>query len=723
MKQIIQNFKTGEMNLEDISPPIVRENGILVRSRYSLISAGTEKSIIDLARKSYLGKAQERPDLVKQVINKIKNEGLLNTYKNVMNKIGTPIPLGYSCVGQVIEVGKDIDEVKIGDYVACAGAGYANHAEVNFIPKSLFVKINDIGKLEELTFTTLGSIAMQGVRQAEISFGESVAVIGLGLLGQVVTQILKAAGCKVIGFEFDSSKVEIAKCNGMQEGVVLGKDDPLKKINEFTNGYGVDKIIITASTKENDPVELAGEIARDRATIVMVGVTGMDLPRKPYYDKELNFKFSRSYGPGRYDYQYEEKGNDYPIGYVRWTERRNMEEFIRLVEEGLINIKSLITHVFDFGQALAAYKMITDNPDRIKFIGVLLKYDTSKKVEERVILSRKDNIGASNIINIGLIGAGNFTQSVLMPEFSKIKGVNFVGIASAQGMHAKNLANKYGFKYAVSDYKEILKDEDINLVAITSTHNLHYQMIKEAIISGKHIYVEKPLCIKETELDDIRKLVNKYPKFAIMVGFNRRYSKHIQGIKKYFSRNTSPYMITYRINAGNIPKSHWINDPEVGGGRIIGEVCHFVDLIQYIIGAKPVEVYTQKATDKKNDIINEDNIISTITFEDGSIASVLYTSIGDKAYPKEKLEIFSNGVVVNSENFVKTTIWEKGKTKTIRTQGMDKGFNELYSNYIDYIKGKSEIPIPIDEILMNTLTTFKLKESLIKSLPVKIGMV
>lgn len=720
MKQIVQNFKTGEMRLEDIPSPVIKGNGILVRSFYSLISAGTEKMIIDLAKKSYLGKAQERPDLVKQVINKVKNEGLINTYKSVMNKIETPIPLGYSCVGQVVEVSSKIDDVKVGDFVACAGAGYANHAEINYVPQNLFVKIRNVEKLQELAFTTLGSIAMQGIRQAEVAFGEYVAVVGLGLLGQITAQILKAAGCRVIGFEFDPLKIDLAMKNGMDAGVVLGKEEPVKKVNDFTDGYGVDKIVITASTKENAPVELAADIARDRATVVMVGVTGMDLPRKPYYDKELNFKFSRSYGPGRYDYQYEEKGNDYPIGYIRWTERRNMQEFVRLVEEGLVNIEPLITHVFTFEKALEAYSMITDNPNKERFIGVLLKYDADKNIESKVAITNSKKNMENSPIKVGLIGAGNFTQSVLMPEFSKISDIDLVGVASAQGMHAKNIADKYGFKYAAGNYKEILDDKNVNLAVITSTHNLHYTMVEESILKGKDVYVEKPLCIKEEELEAIKELIKSHPERSLMVGFNRRFSKHVQEIKKLFSANSSPYMITYRVNAGNIPKGHWINDPEVGGGRIIGEVCHFVDLVQYIVGSKPVQVYTQKMSDSKNDIINEDNIVTTMSFEDGSVANILYSSVGDKSYPKEKIEIFSNGMVVSCENFLKTTIWNGGKVNKVKTSGMDKGFYLLYSKYIDYLRGKSDIPITMDEIFLNTLATFKVKESLIKNEPVRI---
>jgi polar amino acid transport system substrate-binding protein len=723
MKQIVQNFKTGAVNLEEVPVPALHSNGIIVRTIFSLISSGTEKILIDLAKMNYLQKAQERPDLVKQVANKIKNEGFVNTYKSVMQKMETPLPLGYSAVGRVMEVGQGTDDVHPGDFVACAGAGFANHAEVNFIPENLFVKIKREDKLEELAFTTLGAIAIQGIRQAEVQFGETVAVMGLGLVGQITAQVLKAAGCRVIGLEFDSSKLELARQNGLEAGIILGKDEPVSKVKEFTRGYGADKIIITASTKENEPVELAAEIARDRATIVMVGVTGMDLPRKPYYEKELNFRFSRSYGPGRYDYQYEEKGIDYPIGYVRWTERRNMEEFVRLVEEDAINIKSLITHRFSFDEALEAYQLITENPKQEKFIGVLLQYDIHKTVIPTISLAGPKGKTAgvrTGDIRVGLIGAGNFAQTVILPEFRKLKGVSFIGACSARGIHAAALAKKHGFKYVTGDYQEILNDPEINLVVISTTHNLHFSMAQDAMNRGKDVYVEKPLCMNESELESLKQFMAEHPECSLLVGFNRRFSKHIEGIKSCFRNNRSPYLINYRVNAGNIPKGHWINDPEIGGGRIVGEVCHFIDLTQYITGARPIQVYTQKMAMDRSDVINEDNICCTISYDDGSLASLIYTSVGDKSYPKEKLEVFCNGAAASCDNFIRTRIWNHGRLVNIKTPGIDKGFSGLYSGYISYLRGKAENPIPLDEIFQNTLTTFKVKESLQKNIPIQL---
>jgi predicted dehydrogenase/threonine dehydrogenase-like Zn-dependent dehydrogenase len=721
MKQLLQNFKTGELKLHDIPMPVVQEGGVLIRTLYSVISAGTEKQMIDLAQKSYLGKAKERPDLVKQVFNKIRNEGLWNTYRNVMSKIEEPMPLGYSCVGQVIGVGKGVDEFKVGDLVACAGAGYANHAEYNFVPKNLTVKLNREDKLEESAFVTLGAIAIQGIRQAEPVFGDTVAVIGLGLLGQITVQILKAAGCKVIGLDYVEDKIKLAEQNGMDKGVILGKDNIKAIIEELSNGFGADKVIITASTKSNDPIEMAAEIARDRGTIVMVGVTGMDIPRKPYYMKELTFKFSRSYGPGRYDYLYEEKGIDYPVGYVKWTENRNMQEVIRMIENDLINIKSLITHTFNIDEVLIAYEMVIDNPKKENFIGVLLKYNTHQQAHLENKIESAQRITKSGQINMGLVGAGNFTKSVFMPNFKSVKNVNFKGVASAKGISAKSLAEKYGFEYATSDYRELLKDEQINVVAITTIHNLHASMVIEALKTNKHIYLEKPLCIKEEELKLIFEEYKKHSS-SLMIGFNRRFSSHIRKVKDFLGKKTSGAVVTYRVNAGNIPKGHWVNDSDVGGGRIIGEVCHFVDLIGFIVEAKPIKVYAEKININNDEVINEDNILITLTFNNGAIGNILYTSIGNKAFPKERIEIFSGGTVAVVENFVKSQFCKNGKISTYKTRDQDKGFYEAYSSYIDSLVKGEKCPIDAQDIFINTLATFKIKESLKSGRPEEISL-
>lgn len=711
MKQILQNFKTGELKLEDVPKPIVKKEGVLVKTYYSVISAGTEKMMIDLAKKGYLGKAKERPDLVKQVLNKTKNEGLINTYKAVMNKIDYPVPLGYSCAGKIIAVGEEVDEFKVGDYVACAGAGYANHAEYNYVPKNLVVKINKTEKIKECSFATLGSIAMQGVRQADVKLGENVVIIGLGLLGQIAAQILKAAGCKVIGIDYDESKLELAKQNGIQQSILLPIESPVEKIMNFTNGYGADKILITAATKENEPVEMAAKIARDRATIVMVGVTGINIPRKLYYEKELQFKLSRSYGPGRYDYNYEEKSNDYPIGYVRWTENRNMQEVIRLIEEGLISINSLITHEFKIQDAQEAYNFVLNNPNNEKYIGVLLEYDKEEiEKSNKVYISNKSE--KVRRINFGLIGAGNFTKSVFLPNLNKLDEVNFVGVASAGGINAKLVAEKYKFSYATSNYNELLDDKDINLIGITSTHNLHAEMIIQAFKNGKNVYVEKPLCIYEEELKDIYKTYKESNK-ELMVGFNRRFSPHIEKIKGFLGNKTSELILNYRINAGNISKNNWINDPDIGGGRIIGEVCHFVDLIQYITKSKPVKVYAEKINGNNDEIINEDNILVTLTFQNGSIGNILYTSIGDKSYPKENLEIFGNEAVIKMKNFCLTEFYKNESKTKFKTIGQNKGFEEAYKAFIKGLILGSGSPIRAEDLFLNTLTTFRIKDALI----------
>ncbi|MDD3840253.1 MAG: Gfo/Idh/MocA family oxidoreductase [Clostridia bacterium] len=492
MKQLVQYFKDGEIVMEDVPAPVIREGGILVQTMYSAISPGTEKMMVELGKKNYLGKAVQRPDIAKQVMDKVKNEGIVSTYKNVMNRMDAPVTMGYSCAGRVIGVGTGVSDVEVGDYVACAGVGYANHAQINFVPQNLFVKVQDQQKIEQMAYVALGAIGIHSVRQAEVQLGETVAVIGLGLVGQITGQVLKAAGCRVVGIDIDPYKVDVAVKGGIDKGIVLGKGDSIKGIMGFTQGLGVDKIIITASAQDNGPVELAAQIARDRATIVMVGVTSMNLPRDPYYKKELNFVFSRSYGPGRYDYSYEHKGIDYPIGYVRWTEGRNMQEFVRLVQQGDLDLKSITTHVLDFEDARQAYQLLNE-----VHIGILLKYQCEQAgKEDCIIMDTKVNFDRNTeYIGIGLIGAGNFTQSILMPNFKKIDGIRWIGVASAGGLTAKSMADKYGFEYATTDYMKIIEDKSIDLCIITCPHNLHYQMVKNAVINGKHVYVEKPLCI------------------------------------------------------------------------------------------------------------------------------------------------------------------------------------------------------------------------------------
>lgn len=725
MKQILQNMKTGELKISDVPPPIIRRGGILVKNLYSLISVGTERMVIDLAKKNYIGKATARPDLVKQVLNKVKNEGMLTTFQKVMGKLEEPIALGYSSVGQVIEVGNDVDEFQVGDFVACAGGGFATHSEIIFVPKNLAIKLESTTDLKQAAYVTLGGIAMQGLRQAEVSLGENVAVIGLGLLGQITVQLLKAAGCQVIGIDLDERKIALAQKHGMDVGVILGQEDAVQKVMGATKGYGADKIIITAATKDNGPVEMAGEIARDRAIISMVGAVGMNIPRKVYYEKELDLRLSRAYGPGRYDVDYEEKGLDYPIGYVRWTEKRNMEEFIRLITAGVISMNTLTTHLFDIENADQAYQMVLENPNKERFIGVLLEYKqnfTRQGYEKKVFTSHPaKSYNRKEKVTIGLIGAGNFTKVTMLPILTKNPHLVLKGVSTAKGINAQMVAEKYGFEYAVSDYQEILKDPDIDLVIITTTHNLHARMTIEAMAHNKDVYVEKPLAINEEELCAVYQAQQKYNK-RILVGFNRRFAPLVQKTREAFTAVKEPLLISYRVNAGLVPPDHWINDLNIGGGRIIGEVCHFIDLIQYLTQANPIKVYAEKMSGSNESILNEDNVFITIKYEDGSVGSIFYNSVGDKSFPKERVEIFGGGCTAVIDDYRTGSISRKETTNQIKLSNQDKGFKNEYDQMIQAILRGEDFPIRFEELLVETYLTFKVRESLHTGKPVEINI-
>jgi predicted dehydrogenase/threonine dehydrogenase-like Zn-dependent dehydrogenase len=710
MKQIIQNYKTGELTIENVPKPHLSEGGILVKNHYSLVSAGTEKAMIDFAKKSLVGKAKSRPDLLKQVIDKIKTDGLITTYKSAMRRLGVPVPLGYSSAGEVIEVGKNVREFKKGDFVACAGAGYASHAEVIFVPKNLVVKVPQNVSLKEASFITLGAIATQGIRRCELSPGEKVAVIGLGLLGQLTTQILKAFGFPVMGIDIDSRRVKEAIKLGIDEGVILGKCNVIESAMHFSDGNGLDAVIITASTESNQPVEMAGKICRERGRVSAVGLTGMEIPRSIYYEKELDFRLSRSYGPGRYDKNYEEKGFDYPISYVRWTEERNMMEFIRLLSEKKLNLKPMITHTFKIDDALKAYEIITENPKNEYYTGIVISYDVEKKQESKIILKeeRKSKI-KEGIIRVGVIGGGNFTRGVILPTLKDLKDVSIDAVATSTGKTANDIGKKYGCRYTTTDYKDILKDKAIDMVVITTRHNLHAKMTVDSLNASKNVFVEKPLCLNQSELERIIKTYNKV-NVKLMVGFNRRFSPSAVEIKKKFINCKTPLMVLYRVNAGQIPEDNWIQDIKIGGGRIIGEICHFVDLLQFITGSRPTNVYASSIKGGGN-VINEDNINIVIDFETGSSGNIIYTSLGSKSFAKEYVEIFGGRSVATINNF---KIGKFGMTQ-------DKGYKNEFIEFIKAIKKGESSPISIESIYYTTLTTFKIIESLKKDEPVQIN--
>lgn len=715
MKQLIQSYKTGELGLFDVPPPALDENGILVATTASLVSAGTEKMIVDIAKKSLLGKAKARPDLVKQVIQKMKQEGIRNTLEKVFTKLDTPIPLGYSCAGVAIDVGRNVSGISIGDRVACGGAGYASHSEINYVPKNLLVKIPDGVDDADASFVTVGSIALQGVRQAEPALGERIAVIGLGLLGQITVQLLKANGCKVLGTDLDPDKLALAKKLGADEAVPLA--GLLEAAANFSDGRGVDTVIITASTSSNQPIIDAGEIVRLRGKVVVVGMVGMDIPRNAYYKKELDIRLSMAYGAGRYDPQYEEKGVDYPFSYVRWTEQRNFEAFLGLVAEGRVTPKALVTHHFDFDNALQAYELL-EGKVREKYLGIVLRYPGRQgqgargKGQENSIQLKSVAL-SSDGIRYGLVGAGNFAKAVILPILKKVGGYEPVAVCTATGISAHATGTKYGFSSITTDPDEVFLNDKINSVLVTTRHDTHVDYVLKALQAGKHVFVEKPLCITSEELQKIeeahQQLAASGQPPLLMVGFNRRFSPLVGKMKEVLK--DSPMALTYRVNGGTIPRDVWIQDPAIGGGRIVGEVCHFVDTCSFLTGSQPVSVFASCVRKPDQSVPDEDNTSIIITYANGSTATINYFAYGNRQMSKEYLEAFSGNTAMQMNDFRELVIFTGNKKERLKSANQDKGFSGEFTAFRDAVK--TGVPaISFDSIVATTRVGFAVLESL-----------
>lgn len=700
MIQLIQNLKNGRMELLEVPYPGTGNGILLVKNHYSVISSGTEGKSVRTARAGYIAKAKEKPKEVKRVIDSVKEKGLISTYKIVMNRLDFPSPLGYSCSGEVIAVGENVSEFKVGDRVACGG-GSAMHAEVVSVPKNLCVRVPSWVDMKCSAFTTIGSIALQGIRQADLRMGENCAVIGLGLVGQLTIQLLRAGGIYPIGIDIEKYRVDIARDSGA--GLALTRSDPSLEnfIFDYTGGYGVDAVIITAGTSSLDPVELAGVLCRKKGRVIIVGGVPTGFSRENYYKKELELRMSCSYGPGRYDPQYEEKGIDYPIGYVRWTEKRNMEAFVKYMKDAKIDVAKIVTHSFKFERASEAYEMILKESEQN--VGILLEYDTEKPVKQ--IIELKQNRGYSpRSLGIGFIGTGSFAQNTLLPVVGKFK--DLIAVADVKGNIARNVADKYRFQYCSGNADDVINDEKINTVFIATPHNLHTEYVLKAIRNNKNVYVEKPLCLKLEELEEIKEEYDKR-NVHLMVGFNRRFSPHVQRLKQLFSINGHKG-ITYRINAGIVPSDHWIHDKEIGGGRIIGEVCHFIDLAMFIADSRIIQISAIGMDDVTN---LEDSLVINLGFENGSIASISYYSNGNKKLRKEYLEVFSQGQVAVIDDFTKMTVYVKRVIKShLRKQ--DKGHSKEVKSFLQSIENGLPTPIPFKDIYLTTLATFKVVESL-----------
>lgn len=707
MKAILQNFKTGDMAIEDVPPPALKPDGVLVYNLASLVSAGTEKAVIELAKMNPLQKARARPDLVKKVLGKAGQEGLLATARIVMNLVSAPLPLGYSCAGIVAQVGSRVADIAPGQRVACAGLGYANHAETVFVPRNLLVPIPDEVSFADAAFVTVGAIAMHGVRQAALTLGESVVVIGMGLVGQITAQICAASGCRVFCVDIDPSKIELAKSLGADSGAVPGADLQAA-VMAFTGGRGADAVLITAGTKSNEPITVAPELARDRARVVAVGDVGHDVPRRAYYEKEIDLRQSRSYGPGRYDPNYEEKGHDYPIGYVRWTENRNMEAFLDLVARGRLKLEPLLTHRFPITEATKAYGLLTDET-REPYIGILLDYDGQPTEGSSVSLPASSACqGKVGDVAMGIIGAGQFAQGVLLPALKNVDGVRFQGFATGSGLTSLNVARKYGAAKCTSDYKELLADPAVDAVLVATRHDSHARMVAEALRAGKSCFVEKPLAVDPAGLDEVI-AAHAESSAVLLTGFNRRFSPLAQRL--HAEMGGAKLIMQYRINAGFIPGSHWHQDVELGGGRIVGEVCHFIDTMQFVCGADPISV-SATAVNDGNSPSDPDNVVITLTFADGSVGTIAYVASGDSGFPKERLEVFGGGRVGVIDNW--RTLLVQGNGKRVRQRcwlQAEKGHRQEMAAFIDGVR-RGVPPISFESQVATTRATFAIQAAL-----------
>jgi predicted dehydrogenase/threonine dehydrogenase-like Zn-dependent dehydrogenase len=715
MKQVVLNLKGGDLTVEEVPIPTLKGSGVLVRNHYSVISAGTESGLVDLAEKSLIGKARARPDLAKKVIDKAKRDGPISAFQQAMGRLEQREPLGYSSAGTVIAVSDDINDIKIGDRIACAGAGYANHADVVFIPRNLCVKVPDNVDLKDACFTTVGAIAMQGVRNADARVGENVVVLGLGLVGLITVQILKAAGCRVFGVDLDETKVKLAKDIGADAAFSRNSSNIEEKINQFTRGIGADVTIIAAATKSNDPVDFAANVTRERGKVVIVGLVGMDIPREEYYNKEIELRVSRSYGPGRYDRNYEEFGQDYPPAYVRWTENRNMESFVDLLAMKKFSMEKIITHQFTIENAPDAYEIINQ---RKPYLGIILEYDVDKKIEGKVVLKTPEPTKTNGKPVIGVIGAGIFATSTLLPNLAKIDGIKLKGLSAASGISCESVAKKYGFEYCTSDYHKIMTDPKINCVIAATRNSLHAPLVIEALKNKKAILVEKPLALTEEELQEITDTWQEHGGH-VMVGFNRRYSELGVKLKDFFKGRTQPMVAFYRVNAESIPNDHWIYDPSEGGGRIITECCHFIDFMQYVIGSSPTEVFAKKIETQANSPEDSENVSITISFEDGSIGTVIYTTHGDTSVSKEHAEFFADGMVGAITDFKKLELVKGGKkTKVEKKLATEKGHRNELERFFEIINQNESTDL--ESNIMTTLATFRAVESIQKRAYMKV---
>lgn len=720
---MIQSYRGGKPAVTEVPPPALQAGGLLVRNAVSVVSAGTERLMVDLAQKSLLGKALARPDLVRKVFEKFRRDGLAATFDTVRTRLDVPIPLGYSSAGTVLAVGSGVRDFRPGDRVACAGAGYANHAEIIFVPQHLAAPLPTEVEFEAAAFTTVGAIALQGLRLARVELGETVAVIGLGLVGLLTAQLARAAGCRVLGMDTNPDRCHLGRTLGLEAAVTSAADLEAASLARSA-GHGADKVLVAAATESSAPVELAGRIARKRGTVVVVGAVGLELPRQPYYEKELEFRISCSYGPGRYDPEYEEKGRDYPIAHARWTENRNLRAFVQQLSEGGVDTKPLLTHRFPIAEAESAYELLTGEGAEPS-LGILLTYpeeSTEEGAAPTLVLPRPPRAEApqADRVRLGVLGAGQFASGVLLPVIAHIPRVELVGVCNATGIKARHVGQKYGFRFATTDPAEILGHPEIDTILIATRHHLHAPQVLAALAAGQHVFVEKPLCLHTGELEEIVTAWNAGAGNAgterpdpprLMVGFNRRFAPMVRKLREFLRPFDEPRMMHYRVNAGHIPPEHWTQDLEQGGGRIVGEVCHFVDTLSFLAGATPERVEVQALPNGGR--YRDDNLVATLTFPDGSLGTITYVANGDSALPKERCEVFCGGAAAVLDNFRRLELFRNGRRRVETARlTQDKGHRGELRAFFDALRRHEASPIPFADIVEVTRITLAMARKL-----------
>ena len=718
MRQVAQNYKTGELSLLEVPVPACRPGGVLVRTEYSLISAGTEKMKVDESKMSLPSKAKARPDQVRKVVESVAQQGLRSTYRKVMNRLDSYTPLGYSLVGVVEEVGTGVSDLGVGQRVACAGDKHALHAELNWVPRNLCVPVPDEVDVVHAAFTTVGAIAMQGFRQSEAHLGEAACVIGLGLIGQILVRILHSAGLYVIGIDLVDERCRLAEAGGAAAaGAPEGEtfDRLVADLMAFTEDAGADHVFLAASTKSRDPVLLAARLARDRARIVDIGKSNLDLPWKEFYEKELDVRFSRSYGPGRYDPRYEEEGIDYPIGYVRWTERRNMKGFLDLLAAGRVDLAPLVSEVHPFDAAVEVYERLHEG--QLNGVGVLFRYDTApshRTAASSVEAPPRAPSGrmSKDLVHLGVIGAGNYATTMLLPHLDKRGDVELMWVATDTALSAATAQRRFGFRAVTTDYRDILADGAIDAVLIATRHDAHASIAAEALHAGKATFVEKPLAIDAEGLESVLTAVGESGNDRLLVGFNRRFAPLLRGLKQSWGSRREPVVVRYAVNAGPLAADSWYRDTARHGTRFIGEGCHFVDTVSWWLDCDPVEVFAAATLD------DADNLVCTLRYPDGSVATIDYLTKAARNYPKEIITVSGEGKLAKLHNFTRVELWSGGRRRFRRTlKGVDKGQKGELDAFINAVRYGAAMPIPFSSLVATTETTFAAHRSLSSGKP------